>query len=124
MTKFRCRLCGLKHFDANHIPSRPGACQSHVDTLRSDKIYANHRIGEFCKEWKHCGKCCCIKHDIKVLKHFSGRCAGRKNNRCPVCFEQRTSGYDREAAYKIRLPKITRQLYGWMLLGKYIWRWQ
>ena len=107
-----CTICGENH-------NQWYTCQSWKDVKKSIDIARNHKLGQYCKEWQHCSHCCYIKHEVKVLRHFSGACKNNKRpNRCPVCFEQRTSGYNIESCYARGIEKRVKQLYIMMLFGK------
>ena len=108
-----CRLCGEKH-------NKYQSCQSYKDTWRSREITREHRASSYCKEWQQCSECVAIKQSLRILLHFSGRCVGRTNNRCPVCFEQRQVSlrfFDVESNYRERIQDRVKELYVSVLKG-------
>jgi hypothetical protein len=109
----KCRLCGEPH-------NNWYTCQSWKDSQHSLELERNHKTGRYCKEWQHCSVCCSIKHYFRILRHFSGRCVDRKNNRCPVCYESKKAcGYAGKikSRYYSKVRSIVYILYKTMLVG-------
>jgi len=109
-----CHRCGLE-YHGGYI-----SCASWEGQVISREIGRSHVTGKYCKQRNNCHKCAEVKHKFKTLMHFSGRCEGRTNNKCHVCYENRNSKYNVELMSwynKDARKKMVVRLYKIMLKG-------